>query len=84
MEQSRKVDLKDIFCYPLDPVFWALTTSNSELMKTNKSKLMHELGQGVTTTVSVPIPFVSIFYGMTLVRMFKVLVLPTTSLQMIY
>ena len=61
IQQNKKVDLKDIFCYPLGPVSWALATSNSELMKTNKSKLMHELEKGVTITVSVSIPYVSIF-----------------------
>ena len=71
MQQSRKVDLKDVFCYPLGHVLWALATSNGEVMKTSKSKLMHEPEKGVTTTVSVPIPFVSISNGMVLFRMFK-------------
>ena len=59
MEQSRKVDLNDVLCYPLSPVLWALATSNGKLMKTSKSKLMHKLEKGVTTTVSVPLLFVS-------------------------
>ena len=71
MQQSRKVDLKDVFCYPLGHVLWALATSNGEVMKTSKSKLMHEPEKGVTTTVSVPRPFVSISNGMVLFRMFK-------------
>ena len=56
MQQNRMVDLKDVFCYPLGPVPWALATSNGELMKTSKSQLMYELEKGVTTTVSVSYP----------------------------
>ena len=43
MQQNRKDDLKDVFCYPLGPVPWALATSNGELKKVSKSKLMHEI-----------------------------------------
>ena len=71
MQQNRKIDLKDVFCYPLGPVPWTLATSNGELMKTSKSKIMHELEKGVTTVDSIFIPFVPIFDGMALVRMIK-------------
>ena len=71
MQQNRKDDLKDVFCYPLGPVPWALATSNDELMKLSKSKLMHEREKGVTTIVSFLITFVSIFDGMALFLMFK-------------
>ena len=71
MKQNRKVDLRYIFCYPLGPVPWTFATSNGELIKTSKSKLLHELEKGVTTAGSVPIPFVSIIDGMALVRMFN-------------
>ena len=46
MQQNRKIDLKDVFCYPLGPVPWTLATSNDELIKTSKSKIMHELEKG--------------------------------------
>ena len=62
MQQKKKVSLKDVFCYPLGPVPLgpvALATSNGELVKTSKSKLMHELEKGVITTVSFPIRFFS-------------------------
>ena len=55
MLQSRKVDLKDVFC------------CNGKVMKTSKPKLIREVEKGVTTTVNVPIPFVSIFNGMVLI-----------------
>ena len=71
MQQNKKVDLKDVFCYPLCPVPWALATSNKELMKTNKSKLKHELEKDVTTADNDLILFASIFEEVALVRMFK-------------
>ena len=43
MLQSRKVDLKDVFCCPLGPVPWALATSNGKVMKTSKPKLIVRL-----------------------------------------
>ena len=77
MQQNKKVELKNVFCYPLGPVPWALATNNGELMKTSKPKLMYELEKGVTTGVNVPILFVAIFDGMALVRIHW-------SLDMIY
>ena len=68
MQQNRKVHLKDVFFYPLDPVPWALAISSDKLMKTSKSNLMHELEKGATTADSVSIPFVPIFDGIALVR----------------
>ena len=71
MQQKRKINLKVVFCYPLGPVPWTLATSNGELMKTSKSKIMHELEKGVTTVDRVPISCVPIFDGMALVRMIQ-------------
>ena len=48
MQQSRSLDLKKVFCYPLGPVPWSLASSTGELMKTSKSSLMHELEKGLT------------------------------------
>ena len=54
MQQNRKVDLKDVFCYQLGHVLWA--TSDGKLMKTSKSQLMLQLEKVVTTADSVPYP----------------------------
>ena len=56
MQQNKKVDLKDVFCYPLGLVPWAFATSNGKLTKTNKSQLIGGLEIGVTTIVSVSYP----------------------------
>ena len=56
MQQNRKVDLKDVFCYHLGHVLWAFATSNGELMKTSKSQLMLQLEKVVTTADNVPYP----------------------------
>ena len=71
IQQNRNIDLKAVFCHPLHPVPWALAAGNGELMKTDKSKLMHEPEKGMTSSDSVPKPFVSIFDGMALVRKFS-------------
>ena len=68
---DRTKHLKDVFCYPLGPVLLAFAASNGKLMETSKLKFMLELEKGLTTTVSVLIPFFSIFDGMVLVEIFK-------------
>ena len=71
MQQNRNIDLKEVFCYPLEPITWALATCNGKLMKTKKSKLMQELVKGDTSVEKVDAPYVSIFDGMAHVRMLK-------------
>ena len=60
-----------MFCYPLGPIPWALATGNGELMKTSKSKIIHEMEKGSTNVDHIDGPFVPIFDGMALVRMVK-------------
>lgn len=71
MQQSRSLDLKKVFCYPLGPVPWSLASSTGELMKTSKSSLMHELEKGLTHVDKVEKPFGCIIDGMALVRKVK-------------
>ena len=71
IQQFRPLDLKEVFCYPLGPVPWALSTTSGELVKTNKSALLHHLEKGSTDTQIVRKPFASIIDGMALVRKIK-------------
>ena len=43
MSQQRNIEMKEIFCYPLGPISWALADSMGTLKKTKKTILMHEL-----------------------------------------
>ena len=49
--QSRHVDLKDVFEYPLSSHSWPLSTLTGGLKKTNKAALMHRLEKGVEPVV---------------------------------
>ena len=56
MQQNRKVHLKDVFCYPLDPVPWALAISSGKLMKTSKSNLCMSLRKVLLLLTVFPYP----------------------------
>ena len=71
IQQTRKLDLKQIFCYPLGPVPWSLGTSTGELVKTSKSTLMHELEKGSTFVDVTPAPVATIIDGMAMARKMK-------------
>ena len=72
IQQTRPLDLKEVFCYSLGPVPWSLATSAGELMKTSKATLMHELEKGSTSVDCVQRPYTIIIDGMSaLVRKVK-------------
>ena len=47
LSRKHNIDLNKVMTYPLNPVPWALATSDEQLMKTNKAVLMHKLEQHV-------------------------------------
>ena len=65
--QRRDVDLKEVFCYPLDPVPWALADAVGAKATTPKSKLMQHLEKD-TRVEEVSQPFGLVINGMALVR----------------
>ena len=71
IQQTRPLDPKEVFCYPLGPVPWSLPISAAELMKTSKATLMHELEKGSTSVDCVQRPVATIIDGMALVRKVK-------------
>ena len=71
IQQIRPMNLKEVFCYPLGPVPWSLATSTGELVKTNKSALMHQLEKGSASVDRIPKPFATIIDGMALIRKVK-------------
>ena len=68
IQQRRKIDLKEVFCYPLGPVPWSLASVTGGMVKTNKTILMHKLERGMTFADAIPKPFASVIDGMALVR----------------
>ena len=44
--QFRKIDLKEVFKYPLGPLLWSLVNANGLPRKTNKAKQMQLLEKG--------------------------------------
>ena len=67
----RKLDLKQIFCYPFGPVPWSLGTSTGELVKTSKSTLIHKLEKGPTCVDVTLAPVATIIDGMAMARKIK-------------
>ena len=61
--QTRNVNLKEIFEYPLGPYPWSLCGDMGELRKTNKSSLMHILEKDVETEETVDGSYVTIIDG---------------------
>ena len=57
IQQTRQLDLKEVFCYPLGPVPWSIANSSGDMVKTSKSVLMTELEKGATDVEQVPRPF---------------------------
>ena len=72
IQQRRGVDLKEVFCYPLGPVPWALADAVGAKATTPKSKLMQHLGK-YTRAEEVPQPFSLVIDGMALVHQAHIL-----------
>ena len=67
VQQSRDIDLKEVFSYPLGPVPWSVATSTGQMVKTSNSALMQALEKGMTHINQVDAPF----DGMALVQKLK-------------
>ena len=69
IQQTQKLDLRQIFCYPLGPVPWSLGTSSRELVKTIKSTSIsiHELEKGPTCVDVTPATVAIIIDGMAMI-----------------
>ena len=68
IQQSRKIDQKEVLSYPLGPVPWLFTSVTGGMVKTNKSVLMYTLESGITLVDVIPKPFASVIDGILLVR----------------
>ena len=83
IQQNRKINLQEVFSYPLGPIRWVLAEANGEHKKSRKAKIMHELEKGVTRVEQIDASVVPIFDGMALVRMVKYTGLTYNQLTMI-
>ena len=68
MSQQRNNEMKKMFCYPIGPIYWALTNIMSTLKKTNKAILMHELEKHAAPNEEVLSHSCTLTDGMALVR----------------
>ena len=71
ISQSRTVELKEIFKYPLGTVPYALADEMGIMIKTNKSDLLAALEKGTVLVDQMPKSSASIIDGMALVRKIK-------------
>ena len=83
IQQNRKINLQEVFSYPLGPIPWVLAEANGEHEKSRKAKIMHELEKGVTRVEQIDATVFPIFDGMALARMVKCTGLTYNQLMMI-
>ena len=69
--QFRKIDLNDVFRYPLGPLPWSLADAYVLPRKTNKAKLLQLLEKGTPVAETYPQNACSIYDGMSIVRKFQ-------------
>lgn len=71
MSQARSLRMEEIFCYPLGPLPWSLSTPDGLLRKTNKASLATVLQRNVSTVEQLPENCASVVDGMSLVQRVK-------------
>ena len=69
--QFRKIDLKEVFKYPLGPLPWSLANAYGLPRKTIKAKLMQLLEKGTAAVERYPENACSIYDGMALLQRFQ-------------
>ena len=69
--QTRDIDLRKLFEYPVGPYPWSLCGPMGELRKTNKTSLLHTLEKNVTLDNTVEGNIVTVLDGMALVQKAK-------------
>ena len=70
--QSRNIDLKAVFSYPLGPFPWSLADGFSMMRKTNKATIVKAFEKGAIFLESPPIQSATVIDGMALVQKLKV------------
>ena len=66
--QTREIDLRKLFEYPVGPYPWSLCGPTGELRKTNNASLLHTLEKDVTPGDTVEDNIVTVLDGMTLIQ----------------
>ena len=69
--QTRNVDLREVFEYPIGPYPWSLSGPMGELRKTNKASLLHALEKDIVPEETVDDRTVTVIDGMALVQKAK-------------
>ena len=71
MSQARSLRMEEIFCHPLGPLPWTLSTPEGLLRKTNKASLATVLQRNVATIEQLPGNCASVVDGMNIVQRVK-------------
>ncbi len=69
--QFRKIDLKEIFTYPLGPLPWAIADPYGMPRKTNKAQLLQQLEKGSTPADQYPEHATSVYDGMAVLQKYQ-------------
>jgi hypothetical protein len=69
--QTRQLDMKKVFCHPLGPVPWALSTSSGSMRKTSKAVLSQALEKLSAPVEALPDDTVTVIDAMSIVQKIK-------------
>ena len=69
--QFRKIDMKEVFSYPLGPLPWAIADPYGMPRKTNKAQLLHQLEKGTAPGDQYPEHATSIYDGMAVLQKYQ-------------
>ena len=70
--QKRSMDLKEVFKYSLGPFPWALAGCVSDLKKTNKATLLHELEKKLDPVEPLQSDYINVIDDMAFVKKLEV------------
>ena len=69
--QFRKIDLKEVFIYPLGPLPWAIADPYGMPRKTNKAQLLKQIEKGTPPADQYPRYATSIYDGMAVLQKYQ-------------
>ena len=71
LAQFRKVDMKEVFSYPLGPLPWSISDPYGMPRKTNKATLTKNLEKNASDICEYPTDATSIFDGMAILQIYQ-------------
>ena len=77
--QTRTIDLRDVFAFPLGPHPWSLAGVMGELKKSNKATLLHMLEKDVDPVEDIVEQVITIVDGMAVVQKLELVTRPLVN-----